>query len=611
MRYTKNEIIAFSIIAGIIWVYIWLRAIYSPVVHDEAVTFFAYIQTGKFIPPHIFWDANNHILNSFLAFLSYKLFGSSLLALRLPNVLFAVLFFIFIFKIAGFIKNRTNRWVFLLASCFPHFIIEFFAYCRGYGISVALLTASVYFLISYLKNLKSKNAFASVILSAFAVTANLTLINSFILICGIILIVLLIEWKNINSLSKIKTFASLLFIALPAIILLGKYSLLLKAKNLFYYGSDTGFISVTVKSLSKLLFRINPDVLSTMIICTFLIAAILFILSVLIRKIRKDLVLLDFLFPILLLGNIAATMILSVFMKVNYPEDRIGMYFYLFFTGFICFIADIEMIRNKILRFILFAPFLLVIVQFFFLISMSFSSYTPEYRIPSDFYTYLIQESANKDYPVTIEAYQMHKFEWAFHNSKLDNKLNLISYNNFPSADAEYVISDDFSFPEWKEYYTAVLNDDVSGLRLLKRINNPELKFIAKKDSICVPDLCYDEYYNFIEFYADSLSGKSLYITLDMTISGTSVPFEAYVMASACDSARNNCKNESIDLDLLKPDWQTFDAGMLKKVILVNELPENTNHVLVFFCNKNKVGFKIKYGCVSIYAFDPPLKKNK
>ncbi|MFH0867335.1 MAG: hypothetical protein V1904_14170 [Bacteroidota bacterium] len=610
MRYPKNEIIIFSIIAGILWFYIWLRAIYSPIVHDEAVSFYAYIQTGKFIPPGIFWDANNHILNSFFSYISYKLFGSSLLVLRLPNVLISLLFFIYIFRIAGFIKNPINRWVFLLASCFPHFIIEFFAYCRGYGISLAFITTSLYFLILYIKNLQSRNAFASILFAAFSVLANLTLINTYLLICGIISGVLFFKRKNVHKRSKIKTVSSLVFIALPSLILLSRYSLELKAKGLFYYGSDTGFISVTVNSLSKLLFRIHPDLLSILIICIFSIALMIFILSFIIKKIRKEQVLSDFIFPILLLGNIAATLIISVFMKVNYPEDRVGMYFYFFYTAFICFIADNKIIRNKIMRLFLFAPFSLVIVQFFFLISLSFSSYTPEYRIPFSFYKYLIRESKNKAYPVTVEAYQMHRFEWAYHVSKMNNKLNLLSYNNFPSADAEYVISDDNSFPEWREYYIPVINDEVSGLRLLKRIKNPELRFIAKKDSISIQDLCYDEYYNFLELKTDSLAGKSLYITLDITISGTTVPFQAYIMAAACDTINNNCKRESIDLDFLKPDWQSFNTGKLKKVLLINEIPENTNHILVFFCNKNKAGFKIQSGCVSIFAFDPPLKKN-
>lgn len=607
-HYSKNEVITFYAISGLIWIYIWLRAIYSPINHDEAVTFFAYIQTGRFIPPDTFIDANNHFLNSFLTHISYHLFGSSMLAIRLPNILAAIFYFIYIFKIGGFISDRITRWAFIAAMCLPHFIIEFFAYCRGYGLSIAFFTGSVFFLMKYLNNNLRKHAFLSLVLSALAVTANLTLINSFLLIFCYLFMITLLRRKITSRLKMYMTLLTSCLIFFPLFILLARYLLQLNAKGLLYYGSGEGFYSVTIRSLSKVLFQLHPGFLSACITVIFFTGTFLLVKSILNKKERKKFSASDFIFPVLLTGNLAATFCLALFLKVNYPEDRIALYYYFLFAAYIFFIADMEFIRNKIYRTVMFVPFLLIIFQSFLLIGYKYTSYSVEYGIPAEFYDYLIAESGKKEFPSTVEAYQMHRTAWAYNNFRNGNKLNLLSYNNFPSADAEYEIADEKSFPECKKYYETVLLDKTSGLMLMKRKVNPDLRFIAKNDSISMLEISQEAYYNFIKIDTDSIIGKSLYITIDMEIYGKTVPFESFISVILCDSLDQPIKEETIELNLLMPDWT--QPSILKKVLLVNEIPANSDYIAIFFCNKRNARFNISSGEIYIYSFDPPLKKN-
>ena len=85
----------FLLLSLLIWIYLWLRAFFIPITYDEAATFYHYIHFGRFLPFIAHWDANNHFLNSALSIISYRLLGSSELALRLPNLIFAPLFFYF------------------------------------------------------------------------------------------------------------------------------------------------------------------------------------------------------------------------------------------------------------------------------------------------------------------------------------------------------------------------------------------------------------------------------------------------------------------------------------------------------------------------------------
>jgi hypothetical protein len=124
---------------GLVFIYLIFRALYVPLVHDEAATFFHYIVSENFIPPEAHWDANNHILNSALTYLSYSLFGSSELSLRIPNLLTFIIYVVYTFKISKIISNKLLRWVFLISLILAHNFIEFFALTRGYGMSMEFL----------------------------------------------------------------------------------------------------------------------------------------------------------------------------------------------------------------------------------------------------------------------------------------------------------------------------------------------------------------------------------------------------------------------------------------------------------------------------------------
>src|SRR5690606_30488690 len=97
----------------IIFTYLVLRAIFVPILHDEAITYFFYVNSGNYIP-FVNWgshaDVNNHLLNSFLMFFTNKWFGNDLIVLRLPNILSAILLFIYVWKLATLFSTRWIRW---------------------------------------------------------------------------------------------------------------------------------------------------------------------------------------------------------------------------------------------------------------------------------------------------------------------------------------------------------------------------------------------------------------------------------------------------------------------------------------------------------------------
>jgi len=585
-----------------VWIYILLRAVFSPIIHDEAESFYIYIQTGNFVPPHAFWDANNHLLNSLFAFISWKLFGTSLIALRLPNVISALIYLFFVYKFAQIVQNRFNRWVFVFSMVFVHFIIEFFAYSRGYGMSMAFLLGAIYYLIRFIGQQKFFQSALMTLFMVLAALSNLTLMNTYLLIHILLFLSLIVYYRKLPKGIFAGTLATQLLIAFPVFVLLADYSLELKSRGALYYGSLDGFWQVTVGSLSKVLFRPFPELFQYAASAVLVAIIILFFYLLYKRCFNKKENVGALVFPLLLGGNIVISLILSKRFGVNYPEDRAAMYYYLLFIGSVFFITDSSLIRDRKWRIALFTPFLLVIIYFFMSLSLLFSSYSPEYRIPIAFYNHLIEVSESRSYPPIVEAYREHRSEWYFINASKGNKLGPLSHELFPSASAEYVVSNDRDFPDWRKNYTEVLFDSPSGMHLLKRKAPVRMELLCASDTAmsCVDSL---DFFNFIISETDTLADRNVLFTIEMTVRADAVPFQAAVIAKAGSIDGSTVREQALELERMRPDWSAENGASFRMTMLLPQIPKNTNRILIFFFNKNKVPFQILKSEISMYSY--------
>ncbi|MBK8497233.1 MAG: hypothetical protein IPL52_00085 [Flavobacteriales bacterium] len=145
----RSERIVFIATAGMVFLLVLLRALLVPLVHDEATSFIAYAQGGRFLPFASLWDANNHYLNSLLGFIGFKLFGLKLLALRYGSVLSYLLFAWSAWRLGHLVQHRTVRWVLWSALLLCPFLLDFFSFFRGYGPAMAFLLFSVQALLRF------------------------------------------------------------------------------------------------------------------------------------------------------------------------------------------------------------------------------------------------------------------------------------------------------------------------------------------------------------------------------------------------------------------------------------------------------------------------------
>lgn len=174
------------LISIILLIFMVKRTAEAAFTFDEAATYLNYISASP-VAIFKFNSANNHLVNTLLAKLAWTLGGSSEFVLRLPNLLAFAVYLLFSFLILDrFVKNKIIAVCgYLLLSLNPY-VLDFFSLCRGYGLSLAFLMASLFFFFSFLdnavKNKPDRHRLLNLSLAAaaLAVLSNFSLLNVYI-----------------------------------------------------------------------------------------------------------------------------------------------------------------------------------------------------------------------------------------------------------------------------------------------------------------------------------------------------------------------------------------------------------------------------------------------
>jgi len=128
--------------SSILFFYTLIMSIFSTINYDEA---FTYIKYANPIKPHFFnMDyANNHPLNTFFIYLFTYFYPYNEFAIKLPNLIFLIIYLILSVKIAKSF-SRYKLLVFGLLTLYWVLIPQYFSQARGYGISAALVLLFLY-----------------------------------------------------------------------------------------------------------------------------------------------------------------------------------------------------------------------------------------------------------------------------------------------------------------------------------------------------------------------------------------------------------------------------------------------------------------------------------
>ena len=161
-----------------IFIYLIIRALFNEPLHDEIATFFNYIETGKINGKDVIQDAQNHLLNSYISHYLYKFCGNNLFSLRIANLIAFVIYYFGIVKISKLLTDKTSQILLLTALSTVPFMIEYFAYSRGYGLGLSFFIWVLIYAVKWVNETSFKNALILYLFTFFSVFSNLIYFNS-------------------------------------------------------------------------------------------------------------------------------------------------------------------------------------------------------------------------------------------------------------------------------------------------------------------------------------------------------------------------------------------------------------------------------------------------
>ena len=477
--------------------------------------------------------------------------------------------------------------VFIISLVFAHNFIEFFALTRGYGMSMALIFGSIWFLINVLKYNRLIYYLLSLVFMSLAILANLTLMNTAIIIIALLASNILLNYKNYKPIYSIKALAIIIIAGIIPVAILIWLLLEFKKRGSLYYGTLDGFWELTMRSLTKLLIGFEGIFPILIVLLYFLITLVLFIYLLLKQKTLKSLRYGYNVFFVLLIGNLIAIFILGNYFGINYPEDRTGLYLFPFSVGAFIFLLDkVSLNYNRRLLLVIVLPFFFIPVHFIYSLNLTHSSLWSDERIPKDFYNKVLDNSNQKNDPNTIGGYHMRVLCWAYLNFRNGGELNQIQSSNYPEYISDYQVIESKEGEEWNDYYESLSYDPISKLSLLKRRSFLKSE---KLDSVFILSSgeTDQEYYNFYVGKTDKLYSKTLLFNIDMTLNSDEYPFEAWIVAQVKDKDNKGLEYEYIALNWKKASWNSQKGNFRGSMIIYN-LPEESVEIVLYLWNINK-----------------------
>ena len=577
------------ILFGLLTTYLLLRAFFVEPIHDEIATFFYYIESGIYWGPDLMLDANNHILNSFIGHWIYLIFGDNLFLIRLPNVIAFGFYFWGIYRFIQPIYSSIHKGLILLGTtCIP-FILEYFAYTRGYGISLGLFVFSLSYIRDFATNRNIKSVYWSSLLVCLAVYANLTFLLTLILMGILFIIIQFIYRKELSKKQHLRLIL-VYFLLLVSMLPNFYYAHILKENGALYYGGLTGFWAVTGKSLAQyIIFSVMQWIkyASLIVILALVIYFIRRWMKIGLKQFSSDSATISAWF---LFGNCVAIILMAKILDVNYPEDRVGMHLVIFFLLTIGFVLSRIKSLNWLLFGLLFFPITLIPR-----INLSTSVFSPDDRISNEFFS---DVNKNVNSYATIAVYPLQFLTWNYLSRGLDSTNFVSSQREFnQTADIVLTKTSLFKDQEFLKNYDVIAHNPESAHVAYKR-----KKDYKKKVIFSLPvniENSQDEYVTIFQSQIpDSLRHRKLQFHFEADVKAENIFREFAIFVYSTFSK----EQESIDYHYVN---QRFAHGLQKEFPLnfnyaVEKLDTNENEFRIYIWNRKNEKISIKNGIFQI-----------
>lgn len=597
-KFSKEETIYFFL-SSILFIYLLIRANYVPFTHDEAATFFRFVQIHSLDPEFSREALNNHFLNTILTYLSYLVFDSSKIALRLPNVLMSLVYLVFVYKLASFLVNSVYRWGFIIVLLFTHFFVEFFAVSRGYGMSMAFFMAAYYYLIKAISTEKLINNVYVALFGLLMVAANINMVIPSIAILLLQVLSISFQRKDIPS-GKIWMIPLFLIISIGTITTAFLYLNELKEYDAFYLVSENnGFVDSTIVTLMSMLTG-STGLFGTIVLLVLSVLVVIIAIRQLIRLKLRFLISVNSAFLFVLVMTLTGIFLVVYLFGVNFPEDRVAMYLFPLAVGSLFFVFDSVKGRGYRYLYLILIPLLFSPIHFVSSINVSYvNGYNTE-ALPDRFYQTIALEHAKSNKLPTIGGSNMRQFAWAYINYLHDGNENSIDWAGYPDTVSLFQILETERYPYNLITYDSIDHEPYSGLTLYKRKREVSKAKVKEISFIEPQNIVGNEYFNLLVVDVDSIVNRGYYFEFSISIVTAHVPFTGWLVIQVVNSEQSTIVYKYVPLNWLKHGLDNTVSNFRQNLFL-EKLPEDAKTIKMYIWNLDKKTYTLNSAHVDMF----------
>jgi hypothetical protein len=273
--------------------------------------------------------------------------------------------------------------------------------------------------------------------------------------------------------------------------------------------------------------------------------------------------------------------LLKVLLKVNYPEDRTGLFFYVFFVTAFCFMLD--EIPHSYALLGLFVPVGLLI-QFISLLNFEYHPWRVYETMPQQFYTRLLQEQQKLDRPLTVGGHRVREFFYGFLNYTSPLKLNHMTAPEALQMNCDYALAYRQDKPWYAPYYEEIEKEEQWGFRLLRRKIplQRQLIFSQAQHAPLPGKFLYSNLYEHND--TTFTSTEPLQADIEFSVGSTTVPLNLYIVLQIeSQKPEEGSTFIRVPLNLIRYDWNGIAHQRIS--LVSGNLPEKIKRIVIYLWN--------------------------
>lgn len=553
------------------------RAWYIPITHDEASTFFFYVQTGNYIPYKAHAYTNNHVLNSMLSSWCYNAWGAHPFVLRLPNLIAFPVYCLGLYLLARQMQNVWARFALVALFLLIPNLTDFFALCRGYGISLACMLFGIYWLLQHFSKPAAWRVALFFVSWHLALAANMTLIVPLALLTFFLTLHLVHKWNRRRWLEIVWILFSLFLLAKWI-----KFALYYRSLNLLDSGSPTDLYTTTFVSLMELMHE-NTHLLVQLIYIAVFVFSVIHVFLFFWKKPE-----LEFVYTPLglsfccFLGLVVMIVLQNWVLLIYFPDNRAALFFYLFFALMFCFVLDRR--NNAVSQGV--GALLFISHIFYMLNAVNFTHFRyPFYHtMPDSFMDYLVQRQKQSELPITVGGHINREMNYTFANYQLGSPLNPMHIPSRMEMNCDYYYARSEESVYYRHFYTPVMRDHF-GRELLKRRFPLQSAVLFESTSFPMID-DWQPYYNLLDTIISDLPKQKCYEALvELDFVQVPAPFSAELVLEVTDKDKRTVSRSRATLHWLVAN---LNGDKRRFRLLTDPLPEEAHRIIVYIWNINK-----------------------